>query len=50
MVDLGSKVSRRSVTPNKNRSPVMMRLRLQLLAPLSDLAEGGGVSHPWPIA
>jgi hypothetical protein len=41
--------SRRSVTPNKNRSPVMMQLRLQLLASLSDLAEGGGVSDPWRI-
>jgi len=27
----------------------MMQLRLQLLAPLSDLAEGGGVSDPWRI-
>jgi tripartite-type tricarboxylate transporter receptor subunit TctC len=27
--------SRRSVTRNKNRSPVMMRLRLQMLTPVS---------------
>ena len=34
-IDLGGKSNRRSVTRNKNLSPVMMRLRLQMLVPVS---------------
>ena len=33
--DLSPRSWRRSVTRNKNRTPVMIRLRLQMLAPLS---------------
>src|SRR5579864_3475972 len=33
--DVAARSSRRNVTRNKNRTPVMMRLRLQMLMPVS---------------
>src|SRR5213078_2414789 len=36
VIDLAARSSRRSVTRNRNRTPVMMRLRLQMLTPVSE--------------